>query len=143
MSDPTATSCWWTPRLRDTDLFDAESIDDLLLRYERLMVAALAAPQTRVGALALFDSDERGPRGDAQGPPRGRCCEEASGRDTLADAFLAQARRTPAAPAVSGGGRTLTYDELSDRAPARARLACRRSRTGRPRRHLAARDPTC
>ena len=95
------------------DRFDAESIARLAHRFEVLLGAAVAEPDTPIGALLLLPEDERdtvrawsAPAGAASGPADG----------TVLHAVRAQATRTPDAIAVRAGRDTLTYRDLLARA---------------------------
>ena len=102
------------------DLFDRSTARRLLTRFERLAAALAESPGSPVAALPLLSAVERAQlvawndtaAGGAKRPREG----------TLLDLFAAHARRAPEAPAVSGGGRVLSYgalDALSDRLAAR------------------------
>ncbi|HZF14077.1 MAG TPA: amino acid adenylation domain-containing protein, partial [Thermoanaerobaculia bacterium] len=100
-----------------TDLFDGATIDRLLDHYERLLGAALAAPELPAGELPLVSGAERhqllaewNDTAVRQTPER------------LVHALVAaQVARTPHAPAVTYAGETLTYAELDARAEGLAR----------------------
>jgi non-ribosomal peptide synthetase component F len=96
-----------------TDLFDAATIDRLIGHFERLLAAALTAPERMVSELPLLSSAEShqmlgewndtGTAGIWEGPVT----------------FLVErrARERPADPAVvDSAGRILTYGELNERA---------------------------
>ncbi|HZF11058.1 MAG TPA: amino acid adenylation domain-containing protein, partial [Thermoanaerobaculia bacterium] len=102
-----------------TDLFDASTIARLLLGYERLLAAAVAAPERRVRELPLLGEAERQQVlvewNDTAAP----------GAPGVIELFAAQARRTPEAVAVRPAGDEgagITYRELDRRA---SRLAWR------------------
>ncbi|HSF43791.1 MAG TPA: non-ribosomal peptide synthase/polyketide synthase [Thermoanaerobaculia bacterium] len=95
-----------------TDLFDAATIDRLIGHLERLLAAAVAAPDSSAFALPLLSPAERGQilvewnnTGTASEP-----------RDCLHELFEAQVRRTPEAVALIAGGRELRYLELDQAA---------------------------
>ncbi|MCD7441170.1 amino acid adenylation domain-containing protein [Streptomyces lincolnensis] len=95
-----------------TDLFDPETARRLTRRLVRLLGAAVAAPDRRIGDLDLLDTGEHRTLTDwstAPGdiPPA-----------SLAELFRAQARRTPDAPALN----ELSYAELDARAERLARV---------------------
>ncbi|WP_432156317.1 amino acid adenylation domain-containing protein [Streptomyces sp. bgisy153] len=91
------------------DLFDRESAELLAARLVRVLTAAAAAPDTRIGDLDLLDDAERELLLHGwQGAPA-----PAAGPATLPELFEAQVRRTPDAPAVEHAGTVLTYRELN------------------------------
>jgi len=113
-----------------TDLFDSTTIDRLTGHFERLLAAAVAAPERRIAELPLLSEAERGQiviewndTGDT-----GDTVSFAAGAQEL---FAAQARRTPDAVAVVYGDdpqkAALTYAELAARA---GRLASHLRRLG-------------
>jgi amino acid adenylation domain-containing protein len=100
-----------------TDLFDAATIDRLISHYERLLTAALAAPELMASELPLLTAAERhqllAEWNDAVvALPRGIL---------LHGLFAAQVACTPDAPAATFEGETLTYTELDVRADRLAR----------------------
>jgi amino acid adenylation domain-containing protein len=101
-----------------TDLFDRTTMQRLARRFERLVRAAVEAPETPVDALPLLAPEERQQvavewAADTRAAyPRELCIHEL---------FEEQAARTPDLPAVSGDGLRLTYAELSRRARRLAR----------------------
>jgi amino acid adenylation domain-containing protein len=101
----------------NTDLFEAERMQRMLGHYLTLLEAALAAPGQHVGALAMLTDDELSAIAAAEKGPTVAFDESAGVHDLVA----AQARRTPDAPAVSFGDRTLTYAEVERRANRLAR----------------------
>ncbi len=111
----------------NTDLFDDTTARRLYSHFEALLAAALDDPAARIGALPLLGEAERHQllrewSGSAENQPESqkkpaRCVhlwvEE-------------QVARTPGAPAVVDGDRTLTYAELDERANRLARGLARR-----------------
>ncbi|MCT9078845.1 non-ribosomal peptide synthetase [Streptomyces fulvoviolaceus] len=95
-----------------TDLFDPATAAHLTRRLVRLLAAAAADPDTRIGDLDLLDDDERRQLGDwnatASEPPPA----------SLAELFREQVRRTPRALALND----LSYAELDARADRLARV---------------------
>ncbi|HVW22316.1 MAG TPA: amino acid adenylation domain-containing protein [Opitutaceae bacterium] len=92
-----------------TDLFEAATIDRLAGWYRLLLEAAAARPETPLGRLPLLRPDEagvilRGWNASASDYPRELCVHQL---------FEEWARRTPQAPAVTAGERTLSYGELN------------------------------
>ena len=100
-----------------TDLFDATTIDRLIGHFERLLTAALAAPELALSRLPLLFPAERHQLlfewNDTAVPP--------SPGVLLHELFEAQAARTPDAPAAAFHGETLTYAALNARADRLAR----------------------
>jgi amino acid adenylation domain-containing protein len=106
--------------LYSTDLFDATTAARLLGHFAVLLAGATADPQARIGDLPLLSEPERqsllAEWNDTRAGYRG-------GGETL---FLhqlveAQAARTPEAPALLFGERSLTYRELNAQAGRLAR----------------------
>ncbi|MEY2632398.1 MAG: hypothetical protein RIR00_1052 [Pseudomonadota bacterium] len=94
----------------NTELFSPETVAALLRHGENLMRAVLAAPETPLAQLALLDGRERQHlihdlNATAQSYPRDK---------TLPQLFAEQVARTPRAPALLCGGRTLSYEELAE-----------------------------
>jgi amino acid adenylation domain-containing protein len=91
----------------NTDLFEAQTVRQLLRHLVQLLAAVAADPARRLSALPLLDDAERqalvadGNRTTATHPDL-----------TLPELFDAQARRTPAAVAVACGEATLSYAAL-------------------------------
>jgi amino acid adenylation domain-containing protein len=101
--------------------FEPAAIERLADHYERLLRAALAAPDRPIARLPLMSDGELATlRALAGGTAR------FASEDTLADRFAAQARRTPDAVAVELGADQLTYAELDRRVEALARRLVRR-----------------
>src|SRR6185436_9607218 len=97
-----------------TDLFDAATIDRLILHYERLLTAALAAPELLISELPLLSPTERHQAmaewNDTATSPAGEIL--------LPGLLAARAAQTPELPAVVHGSERLTHgdlDALSDR----------------------------
>src|SRR6185369_3404355 len=96
----------------NTDLFERETIERLERCFTRLLAAAVEAPETRLGDLALLSDDERRELLAAWQTPRAAVLDRLS-LDAL---FARQAERTPeAVAAVSAQGDELTYAELDAR----------------------------
>ncbi|HYX22519.1 MAG TPA: condensation domain-containing protein, partial [Thermoanaerobaculia bacterium] len=103
-----------------TDLFDATTVDRLLAGFERLLAAATAAdtgPELPAAELPLLGAAEQHQLLLEWGAIR----REVPATSTLHGRFAAQARRTPAAPALTCGDLTVTYGELDRRANRLAR----------------------
>src|SRR6185312_6513217 len=97
-----------------TDLFDAATIERMIGHLHRLLkgIAAEGSEDLRLSALPLMDEEEREQvlrqwNDTATAYPR---------EATIPGLFAEQARRTPDALAVVGGGEELTYAELDRRA---------------------------
>jgi amino acid adenylation domain-containing protein len=91
----------------DADLFEAATGERLLRGYQTLLAAVASAPLLPVNELPLLAAAERRQvleAGNDTTAPRPDCC--------LHELFEAQAKRTPAAVALSYGGRRLTYRQL-------------------------------
>ncbi|MEG3633524.1 amino acid adenylation domain-containing protein [Micromonospora palythoicola] len=100
-----------------TDLFDSARIEAMFGHLERLLRAAVAAPQTPLSALPLLDDTERAELlALAQGERRPHRPA------TLPELFAASVARTPQATAVIAAEGTLSYAELDERS---RRLAAR------------------
>ncbi|MGH9021707.1 MAG: amino acid adenylation domain-containing protein, partial [Acidimicrobiia bacterium] len=113
-----------------TDLFDAETAEELGRRLVRLMTVWLVDSDRRLHSIDLLSAAERslilGDRNGHTGP---------GGAETLAVLFEAQAERTPDAPALRTAERRLTFAELDREAD---RLAQRLAAAGaRPERLVA------
>jgi amino acid adenylation domain-containing protein len=103
-----------------TDLFDAATVDRLAGHFERLLAAAVEAPERRTAELPLLSAAERGQillEWNDTGAAVPRLPPEAGAPEL----FAAQARRTPDAVAVVCGNDLLTYAELAGRAGRLAR----------------------
>ncbi len=100
-----------------TDLFDGTTIGRLIAHFERLLTAALAAPELPVSELPLLTAAERHQLQTEWGGQAG----EPPPAATLHGRFEAQARRTPDAPALSYPGTVMSYGELSRRSDHLAR----------------------
>ncbi|HEX4499319.1 MAG TPA: amino acid adenylation domain-containing protein, partial [Thermoanaerobaculia bacterium] len=93
-----------------SDLFDATTVIRMSGHFQRLLSAAVADPSRRVSELPLLTVAEQeqiaGWQGDVKPRPQGL---------TLQAMFMAQAARTPAAPAVIAEEGTLSYADLDER----------------------------
>lgn len=93
----------------NTDLFDTATMDRMLVRYQRLLQAALAEPDAPLSAIDLMDAAER------------RSCLEwsngaqvaADSEQTVVDLVRAATLRDPHAPALVDQGREWTYAQLN------------------------------
>jgi amino acid adenylation domain-containing protein len=94
-----------------TDLFDAQTIDRLMGCYRTLLEEAVANPERRIGELALLSSAERNKlltewNDTYTDYPRERRLDEL---------FVAQAAKSPQAPALSYRNVEMSYQELDRR----------------------------
>ncbi|MFJ6613304.1 non-ribosomal peptide synthase/polyketide synthase [Streptomyces sp. NPDC091289] len=96
------------------DVLDAEQVSLVAELLPRLLRTVATEPTTPTGRIPGCGSDALLALG--QGP------EDTAAPRTWPELFLDQVRRTPGAPAVVSGTRTLTFRELADRAGALARL---------------------
>ncbi|HEU0298385.1 MAG TPA: amino acid adenylation domain-containing protein, partial [Longimicrobium sp.] len=90
-----------------TDLYRRDTVRRMWGHYRALLASLLADPARPVGAAGMMDGEERR-RVLAWGLAPSQYPREA----TLHGLFREQARRTPDAPAVDWGGRTVAYAEL-------------------------------
>ncbi|WP_329341307.1 non-ribosomal peptide synthase/polyketide synthase [Streptomyces sp. NBC_01352] len=99
------------------DLYDRDGATTLAERFVRLLRALVDAPGEAIGRAGLLTPDERAlvltEWNDTSAPVPAA---------SLAELFEAQVARTPDAPAVLDGDRTLGYAELNARANRLARL---------------------
>ncbi len=100
-----------------TALFDAATIDRLVVHYECLLAASLAAPERRTSELSLLTGAERHQLLAEWSDTAVRLPEGL----LVHDLFAAQAARTPDAPAATFAGEILSYAELDARADRLAR----------------------
>ncbi|MFF0673958.1 non-ribosomal peptide synthase/polyketide synthase [Streptomyces tendae] len=93
------------------DLFDAETAQSLVTRFQRLLSAVLADPDRPLDQIDVLEPSERHElveewNDTARDLPHG----------TWAELFEAQVARTPDHPAVVGGDTELSYARLNERA---------------------------
>ncbi len=100
-----------------TDLFDAATVTRLADRFTILLDAAVAEPGTALSRLPLTDAAERD-----KVLTRWNATRRPIPATTLHELVAAQAARTPEAPALEHGGRTLSYRELETEAERCAEL---------------------
>ncbi len=118
----------------NTDLFDASTIARLVGHLQRLLEAAVVAPETRVSALPLLLDDERemllaawaGAKVGASVGAKVGAKVEAPQQACLHQLFEAQADRTPEAPALRSDAGSITYRELDERSNRLAHLLVQR-----------------
>ncbi|MFD9789951.1 amino acid adenylation domain-containing protein [Streptomyces sp. NPDC059070] len=109
--EPAGPDGAWTVNCKyDTALFDAATAEQLLRQYAHLLETVPAEPEQLVDACSLLSPEERhtltvewNATGTAH-PDR-----------PVHELFAERAARTPDAPAVVAGPRTLTYAELDER----------------------------
>ncbi|MDT5221721.1 MAG: hypothetical protein QOF15_3826, partial [Mycobacterium sp.] len=95
-----------------TDVFDADSIEALIERLGRVLVALTADPTRALSTLDLLDAGEHA-RLDEIGN-RAVLTAPASASVSVPASFAAQVARTPDAPAVTFEGRSMTYREFDE-----------------------------
>ncbi|MFH8568035.1 amino acid adenylation domain-containing protein [Streptomyces sp. NPDC017993] len=94
-----------------TDLFDRSTAETVADRFQRLLTAAVAAPDQPIGALGVLTDEERHTLLVARNDTAHELPEA-----SLPELFAAQVARTPQATALVSGTLRLTYAELDDRA---------------------------
>ncbi len=97
-----------------TDVFDAASIEALIERLERVLVAMTADPTRRLSSMDLLDEAEHA-RLDGWGN-RAVLTQPVRTSVSIPVLFAAQVARTPEAVAVTFEGRSMTYRELEEAA---------------------------
>ena len=96
----------------DTDVFDADSIQALIGRLKRVVVAMTADPTQRLSSVDVLDAGEHA-RLDEIGN-RAVLTQPAPPAVSIPVLFAAQVARSPDAVAVSCGERSWTYRELDE-----------------------------
>ncbi len=104
----------------DTDVFDADSIETLIERLQRVLVAMTADPARRLSSVDLLDAGEHAGL-DGWGN-RAVLTEPVSAPVSIPVLFAAQVVRAPEAVAVTCEGRSMTYRELEGAANRLAHL---------------------
>ncbi|WP_159074400.1 non-ribosomal peptide synthetase, partial [Streptomyces dioscori] len=99
-----------------TDLYDPRTIDTVIHRWIRLLEAAVADPDRRIGDIDILSAAERRTVLDEWNDTARPLPDQ-----PLPALFEAQAARTPAASAVVHGDLTVSYAELNARANRLAR----------------------
>ncbi|GBD49889.1 non-ribosomal peptide synthetase [Methylopila sp. Yamaguchi] len=94
----------------DTGRYGEAATETLLEQVVTLLGAIIARPATPLGALAIV-----GPKETARLASLDRAHIKPPSRSPLLPTILGWAERTPAAPALAGGGVTLDYAELGER----------------------------
>ncbi|MCA2219577.1 non-ribosomal peptide synthetase, partial [Jidongwangia harbinensis] len=101
------------------DLFDRETVERLTVWLLRMLSAVVVSPERPVSRLDLVDPAERDLLLDAwNGEPVGEAPVDGP---SLVELFQRQVAADPVAPAVTFGGESLTYGELSARVDGLAR----------------------
>ena len=95
-----------------TDVFDADSIQALIERLQRVLMAVTAEPTRRLSSVDLLDEGEQA-RLDEIGN-RAVLTQPASTPASIPVVFAAQVARAPQAVAISCEGRSMTYRELDE-----------------------------
>ena len=103
-----------------TDVFDVASIEALIERLKRVLVAMTADPTRRLSAMDVLDAGEHA-RLDGWGN-RAVLTQPATTAVSIPVLFAAQVARTPEAVAVTFEGRSMTYRELEEAANRLAHL---------------------
>jgi amino acid adenylation domain-containing protein/thioester reductase-like protein/non-ribosomal peptide synthase protein (TIGR01720 family) len=103
-----------------TDVFDAASIETLIGRLQRVLVAMTADPAARLSALDVLDAGEHVRLDEIAN--RAALTQPAPASVSVPALFAAQVARTPDAVAVTFGGRSMTYRELEEAANRLAHL---------------------
>ncbi len=103
-----------------TDVFDAASIQTLIERLERVLVAMTADPTRRLSSMDLLDEAEHA-RLDGWGN-RAVLTQPATAPVSIPVLFAAQVARTPEAVALTFEGLSMTYRELDEAANRLAHL---------------------
>ncbi len=103
-----------------TDVFDAASIETLIERLRRVLVALTADPARRLSSVDVLDAGEHA-RLDEIGN-RAMLTQPASAPVSIPGVFAAQVARAPGAVAVTFEGRSMSYCELDEAANRLAHL---------------------
>jgi amino acid adenylation domain-containing protein/non-ribosomal peptide synthase protein (TIGR01720 family) len=103
-----------------TDVFDAVTIHTLIERLQRVLVAVTTDPARRLSSVALLQADEC-VRLDNWGN-RAVLNQPASASASIPQRWADQVAHTPAAPAVTFAGLSMTYRELEEDANRLAHL---------------------
>ncbi|KEF96198.1 hypothetical protein K883_04006, partial [Mycobacterium sp. TKK-01-0059] len=95
-----------------TDVFDAATIEALIERLERVLIAVTAEPSRVLSSVDVLDAGEHA-RLDEIGN-RAALTPTASPSPSIPAVFAAQLTRAPEAVAISSDGRSMTYRELDE-----------------------------
>ncbi|BBY45812.1 non-ribosomal peptide synthase/polyketide synthase [Mycolicibacterium celeriflavum] len=99
-----------------TDVFDAASIELLIERLRRMLLALTADPAERLSSVDVLDDAEHARL--AEWGNKAALTQPASESGSIPESFAAQVQRSPSSVAISGDGRSLTYleaDQASNR----------------------------
>jgi amino acid adenylation domain-containing protein/non-ribosomal peptide synthase protein (TIGR01720 family) len=97
-----------------TDVFDAVSIETLIARLQRVLVAMTTDPTRQLSSIAVLDDEERARLEDWGN--RAVLTESVSPPVSIPALFAAQVARVPDAAAVTFEGLSMTYRELDEAA---------------------------
>uniref|UniRef100_UPI0038990D61 non-ribosomal peptide synthetase n=1 Tax=Mycolicibacterium neworleansense TaxID=146018 RepID=UPI0038990D61 len=103
-----------------TDVFDAATIEGLIARLQRVLVAMTVDSARRVSSIDVLDVVEHA-RLDVVGN-RGALLAPVSGRGSIPEVFARQVAGSPDAAALTFGGCSLCYRELDEASNRLARL---------------------
>ncbi|MEX3771797.1 AMP-binding protein, partial [Mycolicibacterium fortuitum] len=95
-----------------TDVFDADTIEVIVGRLERILAAMTADPAQRLSSIDVLDTDEHA-RLDEFGN-RAALTAPARVAGSIPEVFAQQVARVPDAPAVTFDGRSMSYRELDE-----------------------------
>ncbi|BBZ44467.1 hypothetical protein MPRM_17480 [Mycobacterium parmense] len=107
-----------------TDVFDAASIEVLIERLRRVLVAMTADPARRLSSVDVLDQAEHAHLDDVGN--RAVCNQDAAAAVSVPVMFAAQVARAPEAVAVTFAGRDMTYRQLDEAANRLAHLLSER-----------------
>ncbi|WP_142281436.1 non-ribosomal peptide synthetase, partial [Mycobacterium palustre] len=103
-----------------TDVFDAATVETLIERFKRVLLAVTADPARRLSSVDVLDDAEHA-RLDEMGN-RAVLTRPAPVAASIPELFSAQVSRAPEAAAVTFNGRSMTYRELDEAATRLARV---------------------
>ncbi|WP_172826157.1 non-ribosomal peptide synthase/polyketide synthase [Mycobacterium colombiense] len=95
-----------------TDVFDSQSIETLIERFQRVLAAMTSDPSQRLSSLDVLDDAEH-VRLDRWGN-RSALTRPAPMPVSIPTLWAAQVKRAPEAPAVTFDGHSMTYGELDE-----------------------------
>ncbi len=95
-----------------TDVFDADSVEALVGRLERVLVAMAADAGRRLSSIDVLDSGEQARL--AQWGQRSALTAPVSAGSSIPQLFAARVAEAPGAVAVTDGARSVTYRELDE-----------------------------
>ena len=103
-----------------TDVFDTASIETLIVRFERVLLAMTADPTASVSSIDLLDEAERDRLDRISN--RAASTRPMSVPVSIPALFTAQVARTPDGAALTFHGQTMTYHQLDEAANRLARV---------------------